>query len=190
MFKVCFASESDRKMVLKSLQSNRESAFSHSSTRWMDDDHELSDKYQEGTFSQRLWDVNQGWKKWQWWCCPAPMRERVWMEMALPAPRWGSSCSDTCRGRRRTIPFLSGSWAEHMSCCGLPSCVCETGNGSSPPAAPAGWQGCSAGQLWSGSCNKKEALQWVCTMGLLNVLSLHHFLGSTLNVFNPNYISP
>lgn len=46
----CFASESDRKMVLKSLQSNRESAFSHSSIRWMGNNHELSDKYWEGTF--------------------------------------------------------------------------------------------------------------------------------------------
>lgn len=46
----CFTSESDRKMVLKSLQSNRESAFSHSSIRWMQDDHELSNKYWEETF--------------------------------------------------------------------------------------------------------------------------------------------
>lgn len=41
--RACFTSDSEKKIWLKGLQNTSESAFSHSSIRWMEDDHELSD---------------------------------------------------------------------------------------------------------------------------------------------------
>jgi len=41
--RACFTSDSEKQIWLKGLQNTSESAFSHSSIRWMEDDLELSD---------------------------------------------------------------------------------------------------------------------------------------------------
>lgn len=178
----CFTSELDRKMGLKSLQSNRNPPFPPAaSDKW-----KTTMSYQTSTGKKlffpearrcesRLISVTVV-------ALPCSCEGGVWMEMALPAPWWGGSCSDTAgEGGEPSHSFP----AQHTSCPGLLSRVGGTGHGS------AGWQWCQAGQLWSGSCKKKRrpCNEFVPSV-FVNVLSLHQFLGRALDVFNPDCISP